>query len=173
MADNSADIAKRLIIGCVAEGMTIEQACASAGKSIKTYEYYRRTDKVFTDKVDRTRLGLKDKSFASGDVHDVGAVAARSPVGKVTLQRFPDGAKGDLVPGDVGFRKKPGFHGFMTGIKDSAEQTGAVKQVHLTDARHVHDGKEFLQLKLGAGLFVSLAGSAFGGGFTQLHETGR
>jgi hypothetical protein len=71
MADNSADIAKRLILGCVAEGMTIEQACASAGKSIKTYEYYRRTDKIFTDKVDRTRLGLKDKSFASSDVHDL------------------------------------------------------------------------------------------------------
>jgi hypothetical protein len=71
VADNSADIAKRIILGCVAEGMTIEQACASAGKSIKTYEYYRRTDKVFTDKVDRTRLGLKDKSFATSDVHDL------------------------------------------------------------------------------------------------------
>jgi len=71
MADNSADIAKRVILSAVAEGMTIEQACASAGKSIKTYEYYRRTDKVFTDKVDRTRLGLKDKSFASSDVHDL------------------------------------------------------------------------------------------------------
>jgi hypothetical protein len=71
MADNSADIAKRIILGCVAEGMTIEQACASAGKSIKTYEYYRRTDKIFTDKVDRTRLGLKDKQFQDGDVHDL------------------------------------------------------------------------------------------------------
>jgi hypothetical protein len=71
MAENSADIAKRIILGCVAEGMTIEQATASAGKSIKTYEYYRRTDKVFADKMDRTRLGLKDKSFASGDVHDI------------------------------------------------------------------------------------------------------
>ena len=71
MAENSADIAKRVILSCVAEGMTIEEACASAGKSIKTYEYYRRTDKVFTDKVDRTRLGLKDKSFAEGDVHDI------------------------------------------------------------------------------------------------------
>jgi hypothetical protein len=71
VADNSADIAKRIILGCVAEGMTIEQACASAGKSIKTYEYYRRTDKVFTDKVDRTRLGLKDKSFIDADVHDI------------------------------------------------------------------------------------------------------
>ena len=71
MAENSADIAKRIILGCVSEGMTIEQACASAGKSMKTYEYYRRTDKVFTDKVDRTRLGLKDKQFQSGDVHDI------------------------------------------------------------------------------------------------------
>jgi hypothetical protein len=51
--------------------MTIEQACLSAGKSYKTYEYYRRTDKMFTDKVDRTRLGLKDKSFATSDVHDI------------------------------------------------------------------------------------------------------
>jgi len=71
MAENSADIAKRIILGCVAEGMTIEAACGSAGKSLKTYEYYRRTDKIFADKVDRTRLGLKDKAFASGDVHDI------------------------------------------------------------------------------------------------------
>jgi hypothetical protein len=71
VAENSADIAKRIIISAVAEGMTIEQACISAGKSMKTYEYYRRTDKAFCDKVDRTRLGLKDKAFASGDVHDI------------------------------------------------------------------------------------------------------
>jgi hypothetical protein len=71
VADNSADIAKRIILSAVAEGMTVEAATASAGKSIKTYEYYRRTDKIFSDKVDRTRLGLKDKAFASGDVHDI------------------------------------------------------------------------------------------------------
>jgi hypothetical protein len=71
VADNSADIAKRIILGAVAEGMTVEAATASAGKSIKTYEYYRRTDKIFSDKIDRTRLGLKDKAFASGDVHDI------------------------------------------------------------------------------------------------------
>ncbi len=71
MSENSADIAKRIILGCISEGMTIEAACGSAGKSIKTYEYYRRTDKQFADKVDRTRLGLKDKAFASGDVHDL------------------------------------------------------------------------------------------------------
>jgi hypothetical protein len=71
MAENSADIAKRIILGCVAEGMTIEQACASAGKSMKTYEYYRRSDKVFADKVDRTRLGLRDKNFALGDINEI------------------------------------------------------------------------------------------------------
>jgi hypothetical protein len=71
MTENSADIAKRIILGCVAEGMTIEQACASAGKSMKTYEYYRRSDKVFADKVDRTRLGLRDKNFALGDINEI------------------------------------------------------------------------------------------------------
>jgi hypothetical protein len=71
MTENSADIAKRVILSCVAQGMTIEQSMASAGKSIKTYEYYRRTDKVFADKVDRTRLGLKSKNFADADVHDI------------------------------------------------------------------------------------------------------
>jgi hypothetical protein len=71
MAEKSSDIAKRLILSGVAEGLTIEAATAAAGKSYKTYEYYRRTDKIFADKMDRTRLGLKDKNFASSDVHDL------------------------------------------------------------------------------------------------------
>ena len=71
MAEKSSDIAKRVIISGVAEGMTIEAATAAAGKSYKTYEYYRRTDKTFCDKIDRTRLGLKDKNYSSSDVHDL------------------------------------------------------------------------------------------------------
>jgi hypothetical protein len=62
----------------VAEGLTIEAATAASGKSYKTYEYYRRTDKVFADKMDRTRLGLKDKNFASSDVHDLDFAEFRS-----------------------------------------------------------------------------------------------
>ncbi len=50
MPENSADIAKTIILGCVAEGMTIDAACGSAGKSMKTYEYYRRTDKIFAER---------------------------------------------------------------------------------------------------------------------------
>ena len=71
MAENTADIAKRIILNAVSEGMTVEQACGSAGKSIKTYEYYRRTDKVFADKMDRTRLGLKDKQYIAADVSGI------------------------------------------------------------------------------------------------------
>jgi hypothetical protein len=71
MSEKSSDIAKRLILSGVAEGLTIEAATSASGKSYKTYEYYRRTDKVFADKMDRTRLGLKDKNFASSDVHDI------------------------------------------------------------------------------------------------------
>jgi hypothetical protein len=77
MAENTADIAKRVILTCVAEGMTIEAACKSAGKSIKSYEYYRRTDKVFADKMDRTRLGLQKKNFTSNDVSDIDFVQFR------------------------------------------------------------------------------------------------
>ena len=78
MAEKSSDIAKRLILSGVAEGLTIEAATAASGKSYKTYEYYRRTDKVFADKMDRTRLGLKDKNFASSDVHDLTFAEFRS-----------------------------------------------------------------------------------------------
>jgi hypothetical protein len=78
MSEKSSDIAKRLILSGVAEGLTIEAATAAAGKSYKTYEYYRRTDKVFADKMDRTRLGLKDKNFASSDVHDLTFAEFRS-----------------------------------------------------------------------------------------------
>ena len=52
----TADLAKRVILRAVAEGFTIEKACAEAGKSLKAYEYYRRTDKNFADMMDRTRL---------------------------------------------------------------------------------------------------------------------
>jgi hypothetical protein len=78
MSEKSSDIAKRLILSGVAEGLTIESATAASGKSYKTYEYYRRTDKVFADKMDRTRLGLKDKNFASSDVHDIDFAEFRS-----------------------------------------------------------------------------------------------
>ncbi len=49
----------------------VEQAVASAGKSYKSYEYYRRTDPSFKDKVDRTRLGLRGASFIEKTLDDL------------------------------------------------------------------------------------------------------
>ena len=77
MAENTAEIAKRVIITAVAEGMTVEQAVASAGRSMKSYEYYRRTDPAFKDKMDRTRLGLRSKNFKEVEVHDLDFAAFR------------------------------------------------------------------------------------------------
>jgi hypothetical protein len=51
--------------------MTVEQACKSAGKSLKTYEYYRRSDPVFKDRMDRTRLGLRGQSFIEEQTKDL------------------------------------------------------------------------------------------------------
>ncbi len=59
-----ADKAKKVILQCMAEGMTVEQACQVAGKSIKSYEYYRKSDEVFRSLADRTRLGAVEKNFA-------------------------------------------------------------------------------------------------------------
>jgi hypothetical protein len=59
-----AERAKKVILQCIADGMTVEQSCKVAGKSIKTYEYYRRSDAVFKQLADRTRLGSLEKNFA-------------------------------------------------------------------------------------------------------------
>jgi len=57
--------------------MKVEDACKSAGKSIKTYEYYRRSDKVFADRMDRTRLGLRGQSFIEEQTKDLDFAAFR------------------------------------------------------------------------------------------------
>ena len=57
--------------------MKVEDACKSAGKSLKTYEYYRRSDKVFADRMDRTRLGLRGASFIEEQTKDLDFAAFR------------------------------------------------------------------------------------------------
>jgi hypothetical protein len=73
----SAELAKKVILECIAEGMTVEQACATAGKSIKTYEYYRRSDTKFKSLSDRTRLGAVNKNFSEQEVADLDFVTWR------------------------------------------------------------------------------------------------
>jgi len=65
------DKAKKVLLQCIAEGMTVEQACQVAGKSVKTYEYYRRTDPTFKALVDRTRQGALEKNFTEASAQDL------------------------------------------------------------------------------------------------------
>ena len=73
----SAELAKKVILECIADGLTVEQACGVAGKSIKTYEYYRRSDPKFKSLSDRTRLGAINKNFAEADISDIDFVTWR------------------------------------------------------------------------------------------------
>ena len=74
----AADLAKKVILECLAEGLTVEQACGVAGKSVKTYEYYRRSDVKFKSLSDRTRLGAINKNFSEAEVSDLDFVKWRS-----------------------------------------------------------------------------------------------
>ena len=71
------DKAKKVILQSIAEGMTVEQACQVAGKSIKSYEYYRKSDPVFKSLADRTRLGSIEKNFADTAALDLDFVTWR------------------------------------------------------------------------------------------------
>ena len=53
--DLSADEAKEEIIKQVTQGKSIKDSLIIVDKSLKTYEYYRRTDKDFANAIDRAR----------------------------------------------------------------------------------------------------------------------
>lgn len=65
--ESSATVAKRTILAAIAQGETVEAACKVAARTIKSYEYYRATDKVFADQVDRVRATLRGEALAAGD----------------------------------------------------------------------------------------------------------
>ena len=77
MPENTSDIAKRVILSAIAEGMTVEQACQVAGRTLKSYEYYRRTDPVFKSLADRTRLGALEMNFTEETAKDLDFVTWR------------------------------------------------------------------------------------------------
>lgn len=51
----TADEAKRKIVLAIQEGLSVAAACQLVGKSPKTYEYYRDSDKDFASQVDHVR----------------------------------------------------------------------------------------------------------------------
>lgn len=55
----SADEAKDEIIRLVGMGKTVAAACEIVGKSRQTYDYYRKTDPEFVDKIERQKILVK------------------------------------------------------------------------------------------------------------------
>jgi len=52
----SSSEAKEELVKLIGQGKSVKDALLIVDKSLKTYEYYRKTDKDFADKVDRERL---------------------------------------------------------------------------------------------------------------------
>ena len=100
--------AKKVILQSLAEGMTVEQACKSAGRTLKSYEYYRAKDPVFRSLADRTRLGSVEKNFTEETAKGLDFVTWRSKYLK--QETFPH--QKNLV--DVIEGREPGwFHSSM------------------------------------------------------------
>ncbi len=111
-----ADKAKKIILQMMAQGETVETACKAAGKSIKTYEYYRRSDAAFKNLADRTRLGAIEKNFADTTALDLDFVTWR----KKYLHQETFGHQKNLI--DVIEGREPSwFHPAMKYEKGLAE----------------------------------------------------
>ena len=52
----SAPDAKARILALIEDGVTVEDACRAAGKSVKSYEYYRASDPQFKEAIDLLRV---------------------------------------------------------------------------------------------------------------------
>ena len=46
---------KEIMLDLIRQGFSVEDACRAARKSVKTYEYYRYTDKDFCRQIDLAR----------------------------------------------------------------------------------------------------------------------
>jgi hypothetical protein len=55
-AKMSAPDAKARILALIEDGVTVEDACRAAGKSVKSYEYYRASDPQFKEAIDLLRV---------------------------------------------------------------------------------------------------------------------
>ena len=54
-ASHKSDAIKKQIIELLMDGKSVQQAMDTVGRSVKTYEYYRKTDPSFALGVDKVR----------------------------------------------------------------------------------------------------------------------
>ena len=98
--------------------------------------------------------------------------AAVAAVCKVMPQGQGNGAKSDLVPGNLGFGKNHGFECFLAGMKIGIEQSGAVKNMYLADGGYVDEAEHFPDFDPRTSFLQRFPHGRLGGGFLCFHETG-
>jgi len=54
-ASAKSDAIKQQLLDFLKQGYSVQKACDSVGRSVKTYEYYRKTDPAFATAIDRLR----------------------------------------------------------------------------------------------------------------------
>lgn len=67
----SADDAKQMIIELIEKGHTVEASCKTAGKSVKTYEYYRATDPKFKESIELIRARQQRDGADLGELANI------------------------------------------------------------------------------------------------------
>lgn len=95
------------------------------------------------------------------------------PVRKKLLQGKIDGAKGQVLPGQVVFTEKSDFQGFLARSKVQVQQLRPVEEMHLVDVGNTHDGKQFAKVNAASGLFHGFPAGGLLQTFAVFHEACR
>ena len=67
-ASHKSDAIKKQIIEFLMQGMSVQKAMDSVGRSVKTYEYYRKTDSDFATQIDKVRSMTQRGELQTGTV---------------------------------------------------------------------------------------------------------
>ena len=67
-ASHKSDAIKKQIIEFLMEGMSVQKAMDSVGRSVKSYEYYRKTDPDFATQIDKVRSMTSRGELQTGTI---------------------------------------------------------------------------------------------------------
>ena len=68
VATAKSDMIKKQIIDFLMQGYSVQKAMDAVGRSVKTYEYYRKTDEGFATAIDKIRSMTKRGELQTGAV---------------------------------------------------------------------------------------------------------
>ncbi len=91
---------------------------------------------------------------------------------QIAFQAKADTAESQLFPGNLVFVTKPGFQAFDSRGVMSIQEFAPIKEVDLTDAGNIHQGKQGAGSDPGTGFLFRFPGRCNRAAFTVLHEAG-